>query len=197
MALKFDGPTGATPLGPEELDGLIPTHISERRELDEWESRNILKAEQWLQGRSLTGILTVAFVKRLHKRMFDETWKWAGTFRTTEKNIGIDPIHIQVRVKDLCEDVKTQLAHKSMQLDEIAAMFHHRLVSIHPFANGNGRHARLMTDMLLLTNGAERFTWGSGELNDDNQIRERYIAALRAADNRDHKPLFGFVRTRK
>ena len=164
MALKFDGPTGATPLGPEELDGLIPTHISERRELDEWESRNILKAEQWLQGRSLTGILTVAFVKRLHKRMFDETWKWAGTFRTTEKNIGIDPIHIQVRVKDLCEDVKTQLAHKSMQLDEIAAMFHHRLVSIHPFANGNGRHARLMTDMLLLTNGAERFTWGSGEL---------------------------------
>ena len=197
MALKFDGPPGATPLEPEELDGLIPAHISERRELNEWESRNILKAEQWLQGRSRTGILTVAFVKQLHKRMFGETWKWAGTFRDTEKNIGIDPIHIPVRTRDLCEDVKTQLAHKSMPLDEIAAMFHHRLASIHPFANGNGRHTRLMTDALLLTNGAERFTWGSGELNDDDNIRERYIAALRAADNRDYKPLFGFVRTRK
>ena len=101
MALKFDGPPGATPLEPEELDGLIPAHISERRELDEWESRNILKAEQWLQGRSRTGILTVAFVKQLHKRMFGETWKWAGTFRDTEKNIGIDPIHIPVRTRDL------------------------------------------------------------------------------------------------
>lgn len=196
MALKFDGPPGATPLDPDELDGLIPTHITRRGELDEWEAQNILKAETWLHGRSKPDVLTLSFVKQLHKRMFDATWKWAGTFRTTEKNIGVDPSQISVRIRDLCDDVKAQLASKQLPLDEIAAMFHHRLVSSHPFANGNGRHARLMTDVLLLKNGAERFTWGSGDLDDDNEIRKRYIEALRAADNHDYKPLFVFVRAR-
>ena len=196
MALKFDGPPGATPLDPDELDGLVPTHISRRSELDEWEARNILKAETWLHGRSRLDVLTLSFVKQLHKRMFDDTWKWAGTFRTTAKNIGVDPSQISVRTRDLCEDVKAQLASRQLPLDEIAAMFHHRLVSIHPFANGNGQHARLMTDVLLLKNGAERFTWGSGDLNDDNEIRKRYIEALRAVDNHDYKPLLSFVRAR-
>ncbi len=195
MALKFDGPPGATPLDPDELDGLIPTHISRRGELDEWEAQNVLKAEAWLHGRAKTNVLTLRFVKQLHKRMFDETWKWAGTFRASEKNIGVAPPQISVRTRDLCDDVKTQLAHGSMPLDEIAAMFHHRLVSIHPFANGNGRHARMITDLLLTLNGAARFAWGSGELNNDSAVRERYIAALRAADNRNYKPLLEFARS--
>lgn len=195
MALNLDYPDGATPLTAEELEGLIPMHIATRGELNEWEARNVLKAEKWLLDLRRKNVLSFDFVRQLHKRMFDETWKWAGTFRTTEKNIGIDPAHIAPRTKDLCEDVKVQLAHKSMPLDEIAAMFHHRLVSIHPFANGNGRHARLMTDLLLTQNGAARFTWGEDDFVADNEVRRRYIAALRAADGREYAPLFAFVRS--
>ena len=134
-ALRLDYPPGATPLDPEELEGLVPAHIERRDELNEWESRNVLKAEKWLLGQRRKDILSLDFVRQLHRRMFDETWKWAGTFRTSEKNIGVAPAHIAPRTKDLCDDVKVQLASKSMPLDQIAAMFHHRLVSIHPFAN--------------------------------------------------------------
>jgi Fic-DOC domain mobile mystery protein B len=195
MALKFDGPPGSTPLDPDELEGLIPTHITQRGELDEWEAQNILKAAAWLHGREKLDVLKPAFVREVHQRMFDDTWKWAGTFRVSEKNLGVAPAQIAVRTRDLCDDVKAQLAHGGMPLDEIAAVFHHRLVSIHPFANGNGRHARMITDLLLTLNGAERFSWGSGNLNDHNAVRERYIAALRAADDKNYKPLFKFVRS--
>lgn len=195
MALNLDYPDGATPLSAEELEGLMPAHIATRNELNAWEARNVLKAEQWLRARRRGDILTPAFVRRLHQRMFDETWKWAGTYRDTEKNIGVDPAQIAPKTLDLCEDVKAQLAHQSLPLDEIAARFHHRLVSIHPFANGNGRHARLMTDLLLTENGVARFSWGESALIDDGEVRARYIATLRAADARDYAPLLAFVRS--
>ena len=195
MALNLDYPDGATPLTAEELEGLIPAHIATRSELNAWEARNVLKAEQWQLGRRRGDILTPAFVRRLHQRMFDETWRWAGAFRKTEKNIGVDPAHIAPRILDLCEDVKAQLAHKSLPLDEIAARLHHRLVSIHPFTNGNGRHARLMTDLLLTQNGATRFTWGEDALIAEGEVRARYLDALRAADARDYALLLAFVRS--
>ena len=195
MALKFDGPPGSTPLDPDELDGLVPTHITQRGELDEWEAQNILKAAAWLHGRDKLDVLKPAFVCALHKRMFDDTWKWAGTFRKNEKNLGVAPAQIAVRTRDLCDDVKAQLAHGGVPLDEIVAMFHHRLVSIHPFANGNGRHARMITDLLLRLNGAQAFTWGGTDLNDQNAVRDRYIAALRAADGKNYTLLFEFVRS--
>ncbi len=195
MALNLDYPDGATPLAAEEYEGLIPTHISTRGELNEWESRNVLNAETWLLGQRRRDILTLDFVRRLHKRMFDETWKWAGIFRRTEKNIGVDPAHIAPKTTDLCEDIKVQLTHKSLPLDQIVAVFHHRLVSIHPFANGNGRHARMMTDLLLMQNGAARFSWGEDTLMTEGEVRGRYIAALRAADARDYAPLLAFVRS--
>lgn len=114
---------------------------------------------------------------------------------TAEELEALIPAQIAPRIVDLCEDVKAQLAGKSLPLDEIAARFHHRLVSIHPFANGNGRHARLMTDVLLTRHGAARFTWGEDDLVAEGEVRQRYIAALRAADARDYAPLFGFVRS--
>ena len=135
------------------------------------------------------------FVRLLHKQMFDKTWKWAGKFRNTEKSIGINPVHISSRTQELLEDVKVQLQHKSYPLDEIATRFHHRLVSIHPFANGNGRHARLMADLLLEENGTLRFSWGQNSLADAEAIRQQYIAALRAADSKDYRLLLAFVRT--
>jgi Fic-DOC domain mobile mystery protein B len=127
--------------------------------------------------------------------MFGRTWKWAGTYRATEKNLGIAPARIAGEVRELLENTRVQIAGKVSQVDEIAARFHHRLVWIHPFPNGNGRHARLLTDLLLAANGAAPFTWGRRDLEHASEARERYLAALRAADARDLAPLLEFVRS--
>lgn len=194
MGLNLDYPPGATLLDPDEAAGLIPSHITTMGQLNDWEAQNIVQAELWLRGRRRE-LLSMEFVRLLHRRMFSETWKWAGKFRGTEKSIGIDPAHISPRTQDLLEDIKGQLQYKSDPIDEIAARFHHRLVSIHPFANGNGRHARLMTDLLLEEHGAPRFSWGQNSSADAETVRQQYIAALRAADGKDYQQLFNFVRT--
>lgn len=195
MEIDLDYPPGATPLDPDEAAGLIPAHITTQGQLNEWELANITEGERWAFSRKRKTLLGIEFVRNLHKRMFGNTWRWAGTFRTTEKNIGVDPARIQPMLVDLCEDVKAQLAHASYSIDEIAARFSHRLVSIHPFANGNGRFSRTMADLLLVQNGAERFSWGAGNLVDLGDARRRYLDALRAADARDYRPLLAFVRS--
>ena len=193
--MNLDYPPGATPLDPDEAAGLIPSHIANHGQLNEWEMVNILDGEQWAFGRRHPDLLESTFVCRLHRRMFGNTWRWAGKFRTTEKNIGVDPIRIQPDLHDLCEDVKTQLAYASYPLDEIAARFSHRLVAIHPFTNGNGRLSRTLADLLLVQHGAPRFAWGAGNLIADSEVRQRYLAALRAADGKDYAPLPAFVRS--
>ena len=193
--MNLDYPPGATPLDPDEAAGLIPSHIANHGQLNEWEMVNILAGEQWAFGRRHPDFLGNGFICRLHKRMFGDTWRWAGTFRSTEKNIGVAPERIQPDLRDLCEDVKTQLEHQSYPLDEIAARFSHRLVAIHPFANGNGRLSRTAADLLLVQKGASRFSWGAGNLLADGDVRQRYLAALRAADARDYGPLLAFVRS--
>ncbi len=195
MGLKFNYPPGATPLDPDEAEGLIPTHITTQGQLNEWELANIREGERWAFSRKRSDLLSIQFAKRLHKQMFGNTWRWAGTFRSTEKNIGVDPAQITTELKKLFDDVAYQIEHKSYQLDEIAARFHHRLTWIHPFPNGNGRHARLMTDLLLKQNGAKLFNWGSDNLVAPGEVRDRYIAALRVADGRDYALLFKFVRS--
>ena len=111
------------------------------------------------------------------------------------KNIGVAPEAIEVEIKKLCEDTEAQLKEKSRSIDEIAARFHHRLVYIHPFPNGNGRFARTMTDLLLVQHDSARFTWGAGDLiSNTSEVRKRYISALRAADGRKYSELFAFVR---
>lgn len=127
--------------------------------------------------------------------MFGETWEWAGSFRKTGKNIGVDPGHIAVRLRDLLEDTRFWLANNTYALDESAVRFHHRLVAIHPFPNGNGRHARLMTDVLLWRNGAKAFTWGNADLMVAGDARNRYLAALNAADKGGYGLLVAFVRS--
>jgi len=187
---------GATPLDPDESAGLVPGHIATREQLDEWEAENILAGERWAAGAlKRREILDDAFLRELHRQMFERTWKWTGSYRASEKNIGIAPERVAEEVRKLLEDTKAQLAGKVAPTDEVAARFHHRLVSIHPFPNGNGRHARLLTDLLLAANGAEPFTWGRGDLEHAGEARERYLAALRAADARDFAPLLAFVRS--
>jgi len=195
VGLKFNYPPGATPLDPDEAAGLIPTHITTQGQLNEWELANIREGERWAFSRKRNDLFSIQFVKRLHKQMFGNSWRWAGMFRATEKNIGIDPAQITTELKKLCDDAAYQIEHKSYPLDEIAVRFHHRLTWIHPFPNGNGRHARLMTDLLLKQNGSEPFDWGKSDLVAPGEVRDRYIAALRVADGRDYALLFKFVRS--
>jgi Fic-DOC domain mobile mystery protein B len=191
----FDQPDdAATPLTPEEMRELIPAHIAFRRELNEAEQENIARAQDWALGRRRDP-LSEKFVKDLHRQMFGEVWRWAGRFRTSPRNIGIDYWEIPVALRQLLDDVKAWIEYKSYPPDEIAVRFHHRLVQIHPFPNGNGRHARLMADLLVMRLGGERFSWGRESLRDAGAMRQRYIAALQAADNHDTGPLLAFARS--
>ena len=141
-------------------------------------------------------LLSVNYILKLHEKMFGVVWDWAGSFRRSEKNLGLDPLSIRPSLRELWEDVKAWIEFKTYPADEIAARFHHRLVAIHPFPNGNGRHARLMADLLLVhVLDRPRFTWGSSSLTDAGECRKNYISALRSADRHDYERLLEFVRT--
>ncbi len=187
---------GATPLDPDESAGLIPRHITTQAELNEWEQANLVEGLQWALRQTRRELLDEVFLRDLHRRMFGKTWRWAGTYRQSDKNIGVDHRQIQVQLRNLLEDVRTQVEFRSYAPDEVALRFHHRLVWIHPFANGNGRHARLAADMLAQRLGRPAFTWGGRSLVAASQIRQAYLDALRSADRRDMAPLIHFARTR-
>lgn len=194
--MKLEYPTGATPLDPDEMNGLIPLHITTQNELNEWEAANILRAENWLFSTFFHGdFLTIDFIKRLHKKMFGDTWTWAGIFRNTSRNIGVEPFKIAMESKTLLDDVAYQISHNTYPIDEIAYRFHHRLVWIHAFPNGNGRHARTMTDFLLIKTGQPKFSWGKNTLLKQGPNRNIYLQALRDADNHDYIGLSKFVRS--
>jgi Fic-DOC domain mobile mystery protein B len=184
----------STPLAPEEMRDLIPSHIAYRHELNEAEQENIVRAQQWALGRR-RDLLSQKFVTDLHKQMLGDVWRWAGRFRTTPRNLGIDHWLIAVELRQLLDDSKAWVEFKTYPVDEIAVRFHHRLVSIHPFPNGNGRHARLMADLLVMRLGRQRFSWGRDSLRDPGAARARYINALRAADKHEIGLLLDFSRT--
>jgi Fic-DOC domain mobile mystery protein B len=188
---------GNTPLSPEEQPDLMP-NLATKEELNEWERQNILEAYTWaLEPKSLSrqDPLTEPYVRELHLRMFDQTWKWAGMYRTTEKNIGIPHYQIRDSLAGLLGDVRYWLEYRTFVPDEIAIRFHHRLVFIHPFANGNGRHARLMADVLAQRQNRPIFTWGSADIAQAGDFRRSYLEALRAADENDMRALMAFART--
>lgn len=195
MNMKWDFPPGTTPLDPDEIAGLIPTHITTHNDLNEWEQNNILDAEIWITQRTLKPavILQQAFVRQLHKTMLAKTWRWAGHFRKSEKNIGIPWRLISTQLQNALDDTLHQINHQTYSIIEIATRFHHRIVAIHPFVNGNGRHARLITDSLLISLKQPRFTWGKANLFKASRARTQYIAALRAADKHDYSLLMDFV----
>lgn len=190
-----DDPDGVTPLDPDELDGLKFKHVATRGELDQLEQACITEGLKWLNKQKNPDVLSEAFVLELHKRLFGSVWKWAGTFRRTEKNIGVDPIQIAIQLRQLLDDAKYWVEHDTYSPKELAARFHHKLVFIHPFPNGNGRHARIMADAVLTKLLNEpAMDWAGGYRQEAmNERRNQYIAALRAADGHDISALLEFV----
>src|SRR5258708_14477515 len=144
---------------------LMPAYIAQRRELNEAEQENITRAQAWVSGRR-RDLLSEKFVKDLHRQMLGDVWTWAGKFRTSERNLGIEYFQIPVALRQLLDDAKAWIEYKTYQPDEIAVRFHHRLVQIHPFPNGNGRHSPLMADLLVMQFGHDMFSWGRENLRD-------------------------------
>ena len=196
MGLTIEYIDGQTPLSEEEKDGLKIPSITTREELDEFEQLNIEKAIQWTFGKKLKAeqLLSEKFIKDLHKRMYGEVWKWAGTFRNSEKNLGIKSYLIPVQLKQLLDDTLFWHENNTYPPAELAIRFKHQLVSVHCFPNGNGRHSRLMADLIMEKLFHQSFfTWGSNNLNKANESRKNYINAVRKADNYDIQPLITFA----
>jgi Fic-DOC domain mobile mystery protein B len=187
---------GNTPLSPDESGHLIP-NLATKEELNEWERENILIARDWvIAGRtSAVDMASDEYVRKLHLKMFDQTWKWAGEYRRTEKNIGVPFHEIRERLMALFGDVRYWIENSTYSPDEISVRFHHRLLLIHPFPNGNGRHARLIADVLAMKHGCSEFTWGSASLLREGEARNKYLEAVRIADNSDIQPLLKFARS--
>jgi Fic-DOC domain mobile mystery protein B len=194
MIEPFDTDDNATPLTPEERNELIPTHITLRSELNELEQQNIADADRWAFARQ-RNVLDEAFLRGLHRRMFNRVWRWAGKHRTTERNLGVAPHLIEVQLRQAIDDARYWVEHKSYAPDELAVRLHHRLVNVHPFPNGNGRWSRLAGDLQIVRLGGPRFTWGRVNLQAVGTARRAYIDALHAADKHDLGPLIAFARS--
>jgi Fic-DOC domain mobile mystery protein B len=198
MGLELEYLPGQTPLDEDEKEGLLIPTITTRGELDEFEQKNIEEAMQWSLGRNLKPetIFTEDFIKLLHQRMYGEVWAWAGHFRKTDKNIGVDKWQIPVALKSLLDDALFWVQNNSMPPEEIAINCKHRLVSIHCFPNGNGRHSRLMADLIISKIYKQpEFTWGAASLDKAGEERNQYIKALRAADAGDYSLLLAFAKS--
>ncbi|MER0216549.1 MAG: mobile mystery protein B [Nitrosomonas sp.] len=193
--LFIDDDDANTPLTDEEREQLIPAYITLRHELNEAEQINIGQGLRWAAARKKRDVLDQNFLRQLHKRMFGDVWRWAGRYRTSARNIGVDAYRITMDVHQAIDDACYWIEHKTYPPDEIAVRFSHRLVAIHPFPNGNGRISRLIGDLLAQQLEQEPFTWGRANLVDVGETLARYIEALRAADNHDIKPLLLFARS--
>jgi len=184
---------GTTPI--HDSSGLIPSHITMKSELDRWEARNILEAtKKHLSGRRVRRI-TIEWLKRLHFDMFDRTWDWAGKFRVTDLTIGVRPELIQEQVKQLTDDIEFWgKLENGPDILEQSVRLHHRLAFIHPFPNGNGRHARLASDIFLYAHRHPLPEWPGKEAIDSGGQRKKYLEALRLADKGEFAPLLEFTR---
>jgi len=198
MGLTIEYIDGQTPLNEEEQEGLRIASITTREELDEFEQLNIEKAIQWTLGKKLKPeqLFTEKFIRDLHKRMYGDVWKWAGTFRKSEKNIGIKSYLIPMELKQLLDDTLFWVQNNTYEHEELAIRFKHRLVSIHCFANGNGRHSRLMADLIMeKVFKSQFFSWGSSSLIKATEARTKYIKGVKEADQHNIAPLIDFAKS--
>jgi len=198
MGLDIQYINGQTPLDEEEIEGLKIKTIATREELDEFEQNNIEEANMWILSKKFTieKLMTESFILDLHKRMYGKVWSWAGEYRKTNKNIGIDRWQVPTALKTLLDDTLFWVANETFPPDEIAIRFKHRLVSIHCFSNGNGRHSRLMADIIInKVYKKNMFTWGAQNLVKQSKTRDNYLIAVRQADKNDYSALIQFARS--
>ncbi len=198
MGLDFDYTDNQTPLEEDEKEGLLIKSITTRDELDEFEQQNIEKAMQWLKSKKITAaeILSEKFVQQLHRRMYAGVWKWAGEFRKTDKNIGVDKNQVAMALKQLLDDCLYWINRHSFSEEEITIRLKHRIVQVHCFANGNGRHSRLMADVMMEKFfHLPAFTWGAANLIKQSNLRNAYIQALKKADAGDYNDLIAFAKS--
>jgi Fic-DOC domain mobile mystery protein B len=193
-------PEGATPLEEEDLAGLIPEFVATRGDLNVVEFDNIAKALPWATDQARTGgperVLDYSFVFALHRRMFEDVWRWAGTQRRRGTHIGVEPSQITMLTKQAIEDAIWWHDNAAFDADERAVRIHHRLVHVHPFPNGNGRCTRLLADLYLTAIGHPIFTWGAGgTIDEEGDVRRRYLDALLSVDADGYGPLVAFART--
>jgi Fic-DOC domain mobile mystery protein B len=193
-------PLGATPIDPDEAEGLIPDHVTTQGELNELEEANIQEGLKWalrgaFSGREPADVLSESFLYELHEQMFGAVWAWAGKVRLTDKNIGVDKNIVRPEVKKLVDDARYWREHGVYPPEEMAVRFHHQLVSVHPFPNGNGRHARMMADLIAQQSGLEPFSWGGASLAETSALRSAYIDALGCADRGDLRPMRALARS--
>ena len=193
----FSESPGNTPISADEIEALLP-NLATQAELNEWERENIIHAEEWCFAPKVLkrfNPVSEGDLRELHRRMFGKTWKWAGTYRKTEKNIGVPVVQINNAMGAFLADADYWIKEKTFEADELTVRFHHRLVHIHPFPNGNGRHSRLMADVLAVKLYRPRFTWGRANLQPAGVVRDQYIAAIKLADTGVIKPLLAFARS--
>lgn len=198
MGLDLEYINGQTPLDEDEREGLLIPTIATRAELDEFEQQNIEEALQWVLGKSfkVETILAEQFICALHKRMYGDVWSWAGEFRKAAKNLGIDKWQIPTALKTLCDDTLFWVKNETLSPDEIAVRFKHRIVSIHCFPNGNGRHSRMMGDVIVnKVYNLPFFSWGADDLGHQGDAQSSYLKAVKAADNGDFEQLLKFARS--
>jgi len=185
-----------TDLSPEEQLQLIPS-LTTRAELNAAERMNINAARLWaMRPRVLQrpDLLTDTFSRELHRNMFNHIWRWAGRYRTSERNLGWEVHRLSEGIRNAFGDTQCSMQHGTYPLTEVAVRLHHRLVAIHPWPNGNGRHARLMADLVVASRAGRELTWGaSSDLAFAGQARNRYIAAIQQADAGDMAALLAFA----
>lgn len=197
MGLTLNYNKDQTKLSEEEKEGLKIKTITSHAELDEYEQLNIEKAVEWFIGKNISTdkFLRLGFIKKVHQKMFGDVWKWAGDFRKTDKNLGVEWKTISIELQKLLDDTKFWIENRSFPKDEIAIRFKHRIVSIHCFPNGNGRHSRMMADLMIeIILDEKPFSWGNSALVNPNSDRENYIKALKKADRNDIQDLIAFAR---
>ena len=189
----FEADDNSTPLTAEEKNGLKLKWITLRSELNEAEARNIAQAQLWLAANKKKDVCSDTFLRNLHKKMFCDVWVWAGEYRITERNIGVVPYQIPMKLMQLFDDLNFWIDNKTYSNHEIAVRLHHKLVQIHPFPNGNGRVSRLMADLVLHKLEGKTLYWGDTNLVDVSEVRRKYIDALRKADAGDYTDLLNFT----
>lgn len=195
MPPKFDVPEGATPI--EDASGLIPDWIFTYEDLCAAEAENILVASNKHLNRHKNPHkkwFIEKYIRNVHHDMFENVWDWAGKYRDSSLSIGVPAAQIREEIKKLCEDVEywDSETYEQMAVIERAARIHHRLTKIHPFRNGNGRHARLMADIYIHSHKHPLPNWPTN-ISQETDTRTRYLKALQTADHGNYTPLIEYT----